>query len=210
MLVLSIDSSAGTAVAVVRAAAGAPGHVLAERADRNARSHAEAIGTLVQEVLAEAGVSATEIDAVACGVGPGPFTGLRVGIAAGIAFALGAEARLIGVPSHDAIAARAVAEGAALPLRVVRDARRREWFITSYTGLDAAGMPDAAVPTTVVSQVGLDPEAVADCATADPEAGWVGRVAAARLLAGGPVRGTAPIYVRSPDVSAAVPKTVLQ
>lgn len=209
MLVLSIDSSAGTAVAVVRAVAGTPGHVLAERADRNARSHAEAIGTLVQEVLAEAGVSATEIDAVACGVGPGPFTGLRVGIAAGIAFALGAEARLIGVPSHDAIAARAVAEGAALPLRVVRDARRREWFITSYTGLDAAGMPDA-VPTTIVPQVGLDPEAVADCATADPEAGWVGRVAAARLLAGGPVRGTAPIYVRSPDVSAAVPKTVLQ
>ncbi len=85
--------------------------------------------------------AAAEVTAVAYGVGPGPFTGLRVGMAAARTAAL-----VLGVPelpvlSHDAIALAAVAGGAALPLVVVADAKRREVYSTVYRGVDAAGLP---------------------------------------------------------------------
>ncbi len=81
---LAIDSSLGTSVAVVSPA----GVILAENSRSDPRGHAENIGSLLQETLVEAGVEPSEITRVVMGVGPGPFTGLRVGMAAAEAFAL--------------------------------------------------------------------------------------------------------------------------
>lgn len=104
-MILAIDTSIGTAVAIVDA----DGAVRAEAASADPRGHAEVIGDLLVRVLSQAG--SPEITAVAAGTGPGPFTGLRVGIAAARAFALGRGIPVVSVASHDA-AARAWLDGA--------------------------------------------------------------------------------------------------
>ena len=82
MLILAIDTStAATSVAVLGATAGP---ILRTQID--GRRHAEVVAPLLREALREADVDPADIGLVACGVGPGPFTGLRVGIATAIAF----------------------------------------------------------------------------------------------------------------------------
>ena len=99
-MLLAIDTSAGTSVAVVDLTRG----VITERGTSDTMRHAEVIGRLIQECLTEAGVPTSALSGVVGGMGPGPFTGLRVGIAAARVFALGINRPLVPVISHDAIA----------------------------------------------------------------------------------------------------------
>ena len=135
-MLLAIDTSAGTSVAVVDRDAG----VLAEHSSDDTRRHAEVVGSLIRLSLTDAGVAVTALSGVAIGMGPGPFTGLRVGIAAGRAFAFGAGKPVVPVSSHDAIAFGQLAETGE-PLLVVTDARRREVYWSAYAGRDSAGLP---------------------------------------------------------------------
>ena len=98
-MLLAIDTSAGTSVAVVDA-----GRVLGSADEADTRGHAEAIGRLIVDALAQAGAAPAEITGVVAGMGPGPFTGLRVGIAAARAFAAGRGIPVHPVASHDAVA----------------------------------------------------------------------------------------------------------
>lgn len=136
-MLLAIDTSAGTSVAVVDGERG----VLAEAAVADTRRHAEAIGPLISEALRAAEVDVAALGAIVAGVGPGPFTGLRVGIAAARAFAIGADRPLLSVVSHDAIAFGAYRAGHSGPLLIVTDARRRELYWSQYAGVDATGLP---------------------------------------------------------------------
>jgi tRNA threonylcarbamoyladenosine biosynthesis protein TsaB len=122
-MLLAIDSSIGTAVAVV----GAQGNCLAQVAVEDRRSHAEAIGPLIARALADATATPADITAVVMGVGPGPFTGLRVGMAAAQAFAIGRGVPVLPVLSHDAAAWDLERE-----TLVVSDARRGELAVTRY------------------------------------------------------------------------------
>jgi tRNA threonylcarbamoyl adenosine modification protein YeaZ len=131
-VLLAIDTSAGTSVAVVDRDLG----VLAEFNEDDTRRHAEVIGDLIAAALRESGIATADLSGVAVGMGPGPFTGLRVGIAAARAFAFGAGKPVVRVVSHDAIAF-----GTAEPLLVVTDARRREVYWSAYSGSDAEGLP---------------------------------------------------------------------
>ncbi|HWH98206.1 MAG TPA: tRNA (adenosine(37)-N6)-threonylcarbamoyltransferase complex dimerization subunit type 1 TsaB, partial [Pseudolysinimonas sp.] len=115
-MLLAIDTSAGTSVAVVDG-----GRVLAEVDEPGTRRHAEAIGTLLRAALVDAGIEPRQVAGVVAGMGPGPFTGLRVGIAAARAFAFG-----IGVPVHPVVSHDAIAFGREERVLVVTDARRRE------------------------------------------------------------------------------------
>ena len=135
MRVLAIDTAtAATSVAVV-----GPG-VAVQRDVIDARRHAEAIAPLVAEAFAEAGVSAQQIDLVACGVGPGPFTGLRVGIATALGFATARGIPVVGACSLDVIA-RAATANAAVPVTVLTRARRAElcWATYDERGTRTAG-----------------------------------------------------------------------
>ena len=85
-MLLAIDTSAGTSVAVVDRDLG----ILAERSSADPRGHAELVGSLLRECLDESGIAVTALSGVVAGMGPGPFTGLRVGIAAARTFAFGA------------------------------------------------------------------------------------------------------------------------
>lgn len=135
MQVLALDTATDAVVVGLLTVPEAGGSaVLAERTLPGARRHGEQLMPAVLEVCASAGRALPEVDAVVCGVGPGPFTGLRVGLvsAVSVADALGVPA--YGVCSLDAVAAEAVARGGSEPLLVVSDARRRELFWATYDG----------------------------------------------------------------------------
>ncbi|MGH3856086.1 MAG: tRNA (adenosine(37)-N6)-threonylcarbamoyltransferase complex dimerization subunit type 1 TsaB [Pseudonocardiaceae bacterium] len=134
MLVLALDtSSAAVTAGLLRLhPVGAP-EVLAERVTVGARAHGELLMPSVCAVLASAQVSMGELAAVVCGAGPGPFTGLRVGMVTAAALGDALSVPVYPVCSLDAIAYRA---GAGSPLVVVSDARRREVYWARY---DARG-----------------------------------------------------------------------
>ena len=128
MPLLALDTATAlTTVAVVST----PGEVLAEASHLDARRHAEALPRLVREALDVSGVAPGDLDLIAVGVGPGPFTGLRVGVAfaRATAHALGIPA--VGVMTLDAIARR-WAQGHAGPFTVVTRSRRVEVAWAAY------------------------------------------------------------------------------
>lgn len=228
-MILGIDTSLGTAVAVVEP----DGVVRADAGSPDPLAHAEVIGLLIEAALADAALgplgatSAPEpvaITHVAAGMGPGPFTGLRVGIAAARAFALGRGAHVVPVPSHDAAALSALladpfAEGDGPfgadgePFAVVTDARRREVAYTVYAGLDDDGLPRRVTDPSlalrtdiddVLARLGARRHDVSSISAAMLALAAARAVAAGRTLADGE-----PLYLRAPDVTLpAAPKRV--
>jgi tRNA threonylcarbamoyl adenosine modification protein YeaZ len=191
---LAIDTSAGTSVAVVEGEM-----VLSERSTEDTMRHAEVIGEMIAGVLDEAGVGPERIDEVVAGMGPGPFTGLRVGIAAARAFALGIGRPLTPAVSHDAVALDEWSAGTRGPLLVVTDARRRELYWSSYDlGSDGASRTDGPGLCRPDELPYPDFERVD---ATQVSAGALGRAALIRRTAGLPVEYTEPLYLRSPDVT---------
>ncbi len=103
--------------------------VRAERTVADARRHGELLGPGIQRVLDDAGVSTSDLTKVAVGVGPGPFTGLRVGLVTARALSDALRIPVVGVCSLDVLAADVVCEGRFL---VATDARRREVYWAVY------------------------------------------------------------------------------
>lgn len=135
MVTLALDTaSAWSTVAVVDGDV-----ILAEAEHRDARGHAEVLATLVSDVLARAG--RPRIDVVACGVGPGPYTGLRIGVTSAQVLGLAWQAQVVGICSLDVIAAHALSEGAEEAFVVATDARRGEvyWAVYGPTGERLSG-----------------------------------------------------------------------
>lgn len=184
-MLLAIDTSAGTSVALLSE----QGEILAERSTDDTRRHAEVLGEFLAELTPQ------QVSAVVVGVGPGPFTGLRVGIAAARGFAWGAEVPLRPVLSHDAIALERYEAGESGALVVATDARRRELFCSDYLGLEA-GVPLRPEPPHIVAAEG-------STLTLDTQvrAARLAQVAIARQTAGLPLESTEAVYLRSPDVT---------
>ena len=130
-MTLALDTaSAWSTVAVVDGDV-----VVAEAEHHDPRGHAEVLATLVSQVLARAGQP--QIDVVACGVGPGPYTGLRIGVTTAQVLGLAWRVPVVGICSLDAIAASALRVAAASGAFVVAtDARRGEvyWAVYSPAG----------------------------------------------------------------------------
>lgn len=156
MLVLGIDCSDGVSVALCR------DHEVLARADgADPRRHAETLAPAVAWVLDEAGVDRRDLDAVAVGTGPAPFTGLRVGLvtAKALARALGIPA--YGVGSLDVLARQAfevLGTGYDGEVVVAADARRREVYAGRYrrAGDDVVAIDGPAVATAADVRAGLD------------------------------------------------------
>jgi len=194
-VLLAIDTSAGTSVAVVDRDRG----ILAQADEADTRRHAEVIGTLIERVLAESGVSPGELSGVVEGMGPGPFTGLRVGIAAARAFAFGIGKPVIPLISHDALALDLLE-----PLLVVTDARRREVAWSTFTARDELGLPvrvagpHLAFPADLETDVeGYSTYRRLDAATIP--AGPLGMLGERLFAAGRGFGPSEPLYLRPPD-----------
>ena len=209
-MILGIDTSLGSAVAVVEP----DGVIRSQVESADPRGHAEVIGTLIERALAEASISPSDVTHVAAGMGPGPFTGLRVGIAAARTFALGRGVPVVPVPSHDAVALELLLHDALTggyedagdeTFAVVTDARRREFAYTLYRGIDDDGLPIRVAEPALTPRDDLD-DLLADAAAARRDADRIPAamlaLAAARALAAGRTIGPADaLYLRSPDVT---------
>jgi tRNA threonylcarbamoyl adenosine modification protein YeaZ len=199
-----------------------PVELLAERSVNDAYAHAERLMPLTMAALAAAGIELRELRAVVVGIGPGPFTGLRVGIATAAALGDGLDIPVHGVPSHDGMA-RALSP---LPgdLLVVTDARRREVYLSGYraTGRRVLG-PLVIAPSSVPGLLAendfmpahltgpgaalleqhrsadFDPKPL-NSSTASISAGLAERAATA-LLTGAVPGPLSPLYLRRPDAT---------
>lgn len=221
-IVLTIDTATDTVVTGLARVTSLPSpapevRVVASRAVADGRRHAEILTSLIAEVLEEAAVARDQIDAVVVGTGPGPFTGLRVGMATGAAFGDALDIPVLGVCSLDAIAhdaGCAVATGTTV--LALTDARRREvyWALYGDGGRIRERGPEVSAPGVVAELFGLGRiDAVGGSAAHLRQSGWegddptvtvpsVGGLAAAAvpLLAGGARPGPlVPLYLRRPD-----------
>jgi len=204
-VLLAIDTSAGTSVAVVDYERG----ILAEHSSADTRRHAEVIGELIAACLQTSGVAVTELSGVVAGIGPGPFTGLRVGIAAARAFAFGAGTVVVPIVSHDAIAF-----GIVEPVIVATDARRNEVYWSSYSGVDGVGLPIRTAGPALVKALELAAVVAGHGSPRLIEARTVSAAALGLLAESLHAHKRAfaadqPLYLRSPDVTiSAGPKRV--
>lgn len=166
MLVLALDTATEAVTVglleVPREGADGPVRLLGSEVRHGARQHGEQLMPAVLAVCAAAGQRLADVDAVVCGAGPGPFTGLRVGLvsAAGLGDALGVpvygvcsldavaldavaldavaldaavlDAAVVDAATSGAVPSEAAASGAGGPLLVVSDARRREVYWAAY------------------------------------------------------------------------------
>jgi tRNA threonylcarbamoyladenosine biosynthesis protein TsaB len=104
-----------------------------EQSIRESHIHSEKVLTLVQEVIATGGIQLNQLDAIAVSIGPGSFTGLRIGLstAKGLSFSLGKP--LIAVPTFEAIAESGrQGHAGATTILVLVDAKRDEWYVGKY------------------------------------------------------------------------------
>ncbi|WP_341956691.1 tRNA (adenosine(37)-N6)-threonylcarbamoyltransferase complex dimerization subunit type 1 TsaB [Microbacterium sp. LWH13-1.2] len=205
-MILAVDTSLGTAVALIDD----DGTRLSDASAADPLGHAEVIGDLLVRAISETGRG--EIAHVVAGMGPGPFTGLRIGIAAARAFALGRGIPVIPVPSHLAAAFTAIERDAVMgPFAIVTDARRREVAITVFDGTDADGIPLMTVDTRLVPSVDADEylDGVRRIDVATLSAVDLARVGARAVAAGRTLAGDEPLYLRHPDVTVpGAPKKV--
>ena len=195
MTVLAIDTSgAMTSVALVDG-----GEVLADLARDTPRGHVEEIGPMLETVRPR--VDPGTLVAIACGVGPGPYTGLRVGIAAALALGACWDVPVVGVCALDAVAACA-RERWPGPVGVALDARRREVYWAAYdgagtrvagprvgpaTGIDSGLRTGRWVGSGAVAYTEAFGSVDGSVSTLQPRAEWVARLAAAALASGEPV-----------------------
>ena len=131
MLILALDTSAIASAALLTG----QGETLAAFATEDTRSHAEVLAPGIGKIMTTADVTGVDIDAVVVGVGPGPFTGLRSGIATARSLAFAWGKPLHGVMSLDAIAVDAALDAWRAGMDefvVATDARRKEVYWARY------------------------------------------------------------------------------
>jgi len=181
-----------------------------------AERRSEQLAPLIEEVMGDVGIVRQDLTAIAVGVGPGPFTGLRVGLVTARTLAFVLEIPVYGVCSLDVVALEA-AQVAPVggKLTVATDARRKEVYLATYDdqgrrlgGPDVVRPHDAATEGPVAGEGALlYPEAFPDARDPLlPSAGWLARAVVAELAE---LHDPEPMYLRRPDaVAPGAPKRV--
>jgi tRNA threonylcarbamoyl adenosine modification protein YeaZ len=186
---------------------------VAEYASELRMKHGEQLAPLVDRALREQGLARQDLTAIAVGVGPGPFTGLRVGLVTARTLGWVLEIPVYGVCSLDVLAVEAVGSGAVTgDFVVATDARRKEVYLASYDAdgrrLDGPVVDKPAVLARELPAVGegalLYPEHFPHPAGPErPSAGWLARAVAEELVE---LRDPEPLYLRRPDAVAPGPR----
>jgi tRNA threonylcarbamoyl adenosine modification protein YeaZ len=225
VLLLVIDSSTpAVTAALARLTDGGEPEMLAEQLTVNARAHGELLAPHVAAVLEAEGVRPGDLGAVVAGLGPGPFTGLRVGLVTAAAMSDALDIPGYGVCSLDAFGYAVAHEGLASErVLVATDARRREVYWSVYEGGKPLTEPGVGVPVDVASRaadlgataaVGEGAQRYAEVLAAPgkgltvrpdpayPPAAALAALAADRARAGAPGERLIPLYLRRPDAVA--------
>ncbi|ATG51339.1 tRNA (adenosine(37)-N6)-threonylcarbamoyltransferase complex dimerization subunit type 1 TsaB [Brachybacterium vulturis] len=223
-MLLGIDTSGAVSTAVARGELTGPApEILQVRSDERSRHHDEVLLDLIDQTLQAAGVERTELTGVVVGRGPGPFTGLRVGLVSARSIAAVLGVPLHGLSSLDALAHQALAALGPAPegpvsVGVALDARRREVYHARYrresTGeVTRTAEPAVHTPADVADELtacdvlvgsgtGIYPELLP--ATMDlvhVDAGHLILAAAALSARGEDLSSTEPMYLREPDAA---------
>ncbi|MDF5751471.1 tRNA (adenosine(37)-N6)-threonylcarbamoyltransferase complex dimerization subunit type 1 TsaB [Spongiactinospora sp. TRM90649] len=204
MLVLAFD----TATPAVTAALHDGERVLAASTAIDARRHGELLVPAVQAILGDSGVTPADLTAIVAGTGPGPYTGLRVGLVTAQALATAVGVPAYGLCTLDALAFES---GLDAPFLVATDARRKEVFWARYADARTreAG-PSVDLPRDLppgLPVVGAGGRMYAEIVGADrlaeapehPSAGALAALAVERMAAGETLGPALPIYLRRPD-----------
>jgi tRNA threonylcarbamoyl adenosine modification protein YeaZ len=220
VLLLAID----TATSAITVALHDGDGVLAESRTLDARRHGEYLAPGIAQLFEQAGRKPAEVTAVVAGTGPGPFTGLRIGLVTARTFAFACGIPAFGVCSLDAMAHEAWLENAAelgQSCVVATDARRKEVYWARYdvtaSGVERRDEPMVAKAEAIADQVRglpvigrggvlyaewfgrpLDP--------LDVSAGALAALAARRLAAGVELPAAEPMYLRRPDATPLAPR----
>jgi tRNA threonylcarbamoyl adenosine modification protein YeaZ len=226
MLVLAIDCALEACAAAVLDSD--PGTIIASETRLMVRGHAEALMPLIARVMDEAEVEFKELSRIAVTVGPGSFTGLRVGIAAARGIALTAGKPAVGLTTLAGLAAPHIADDDATPVVAAIDARHDHVYMQVFgpggrtllapriVPLREAVRAAAGAGTRIVGSAaglvarswpkGEPPPALVDQRAA-PDITWVARLGAAALDAEAPPK---PLYLRAadaqPQVAARLPR----
>jgi len=182
--------------------------VVAERTTVDAMRHGELLAPSIAAVLEEVGLVRQDLTAIAVGVGPGPFTGLRVGLMTARTLGAVLEIPVYGVCTLDVLAVEAVDTGTVDgPFQVATDARRKEVYLASYDrdGIRLTG-PDVVKPATVATEgpvVGRGAVLYAESfpdgrGPENPSAGVLARVVAEERAE---LYDPEPMYLRRPDAA---------
>ncbi|MCA1429922.1 MULTISPECIES: tRNA (adenosine(37)-N6)-threonylcarbamoyltransferase complex dimerization subunit type 1 TsaB [unclassified Bradyrhizobium] len=219
MLILAIDTALeACAAAVLDTDAG---ELLARESQLMKRGHAEALMPMIARVMQSAGLAFTSLDRIAVTVGPGSFTGLRVGISAARGLALAAKRPAVGLTTLSAYAAGVVAKSGTVPVISAIDARHDHVYFQIVAGdgsqlvRPAVASIDAAIaasqfgaPHLVGNAAGIlagrwpkdGPQPVAVDAQPAPDISWVAWLGAAANPDTTPAR---PFYLKAPDAKPA-------
>ncbi|QQR99861.1 MAG: tRNA (adenosine(37)-N6)-threonylcarbamoyltransferase complex dimerization subunit type 1 TsaB [Austwickia sp.] len=224
MLLLAID----TATSAITVALHDGATVVAEETVLDPRGHAEHLAPALRRVLTAASAVPADVTHVVAGTGPGPFTGLRVGLVTARVFAWARGLPTYGVCSLDALAHAAYAHGldepTPGPIAVATDARRREVYWASYelgphrlpvrtagpAVARAADLPESVRTLPCAGRgPGLYPEALPHArGPLDVAAGAMADLAVRRLSAGMDLDDATPRYLRRPDAVPTPAKAV--
>lgn len=204
MILLAIDTCQGACSAAVMA----DGRVLSSRVEPMLRGHQERLAGLVAEVMLESGLNFSQLSRVGVTVGPGSFTGLRVGLA----FAKGLGAAL-GIPAVGVGVLEALAATEPGMVFAVMDAKRSQFYIQAFIDGKPLTAPDALDVETAAARlaelsgggpvilIGTGATQLAESAPAAVVvvADHVDPAAVAKLAARKPPIPPRPLYLRAPD-----------
>ena len=203
------------------------GRVAGQRLELMDRGQSERLVPLVEAVLAEAALAFRDLDAIAVTLGPGGFTGVRIGLAAAQGFALAWDLPLLGVSSFEAVACGIPASArAGRNLAVLLESKRNDFFLQLFDdGLGVLSAPAALTPAELPAALPAGPLLVAgDAATRArcllsargdlsflPGENAIDAAAVACLASGRPLprdgdARPAPLYLRAPDVTPPGPR----
>lgn len=216
---LAFDCSGASCAAAVLV----DGRIAAERFAAMERGQAEALLPMIQETMAEARVDWTQIEAIATTVGPGSFTGVRLGLSAARGLALAADRPLVALTAFEALAAALVPDGR--PVVIAIDSRRGPVFAQRFDAdLRPTGEPAQIEAAHLAAWLGAGPWRIAGdgignladetfpaAILLEPEirrirAGDLARAAHALGRAGIDRLPAQPLYLRAPDVSQPKPR----
>lgn len=219
MLILAIDTALeACAAAVLDTDAG---ELLARESQLMKRGHAEALMPMIARVMQSAGLSFASLDRIAVTVGPGSFTGLRVGISAARGLALAAKRPAVGLTTLSAYAAGVVAKSGTVPVISAIDARHDHVYFQIVAGdgsqlvRPAVASIDAAIAASQFGALHLvgnaagilagrwpkdGPQPIAVDAQPAPDISWVAWLGAAANPDTTPAR---PFYLKAPDAKPA-------
>ncbi|MCA1981300.1 tRNA (adenosine(37)-N6)-threonylcarbamoyltransferase complex dimerization subunit type 1 TsaB [Nocardioides nematodiphilus] len=183
--------------------------VIVELTSDRAMKHGEQLAPLIAEALTQAGAVRQDLTAIAVGTGPGPFTGLRVGLVTARTLGFVLDIPVYAVCSLDVIAAQAVASGVAGPFTVATDARRKEVYLATYDelgrrldGPQVIRPADAATDQPTAGEGALlYPGAFPNAfGPTRPSAAWMAVAVSEELVE---LIDPEPLYLRRPDAVAA-------